>query len=250
MICPFLGLQPQFRVFVCGLFFCELSCLESGMKCLMHSFCWNSMELWYNLWDPVNSSSCNLRLPAWRKYCHKFVSWPGFDSFIGMIILANGLTIGSWTETAHFSRSLFGGDLLVMVKIPHESIYWHNKFPGRGFGEWLLMPESISSKTSSREYKALQWFLNLGRLYWIWICILMYIIILYSLKNYLHKIPFGWSICGPDSGVDTQVQARIPLGCDDECVCENPGTVCRLADPWVAIVESWWSCAGRVRKSL
>ena len=70
-------------------------------------------------------------LPAWRKYCHKFVSWPGFDSFIGMIILANGLTIG----------------------------------------------------------------------------------------------------------VDTQVQARIPLGCDDECVCENPGTVCRLADPWVAIVD-------------
>lgn len=34
------------------------------------------------------------RLPAWRKLCHKLVSWPGFDSFIGMIILANGLTIG------------------------------------------------------------------------------------------------------------------------------------------------------------
>lgn len=70
-------------------------------------------------------------LPAWRKLCHKFVSWPGFDSFIGMIILANGLTIG----------------------------------------------------------------------------------------------------------VDTQVQARIPLGCDDNCVCVHPGTVCRLADPWVAIVD-------------
>lgn len=39
------------------------------------------------------------------------------------------------------------------------------------------------------------------------------------------------------SGVDTQVQARIPLGCDENCVCVHPGTVCRLADPWVAIVE-------------
>lgn len=70
-------------------------------------------------------------LPAWRKLCHKLVSWPGFDSFIGMIILANGLTIG----------------------------------------------------------------------------------------------------------VDTQVQARIPLGRDENCVCVHPGTVCRLADPWVAIVD-------------
>lgn len=70
-------------------------------------------------------------LPAWRKWCHKLVTWPGFDSFVGMIILANGLTIG----------------------------------------------------------------------------------------------------------VDTQVQARIPLGCDENCVCVHPGTVCRLADPWVAIVD-------------
>lgn len=38
-------------------------------------------------------------------------------------------------------------------------------------------------------------------------------------------------------GVDTQVQARIPLGCDESCVCVHPGTVCRLADPWVAILE-------------
>ena len=41
------------------------------------------------------------------------------------------------------------------------------------------------------------------------------------------------------SGVDTQVQARIPLGCDENCVCVHPGTVCRLADSWVAIVEPW-----------
>ncbi len=84
--------------------------------------------------------------------------------------------------------------------------------------------------------------------FWTWvgcvefICIYTEFIIIYSFENYLHKIPFGWSIAGPDPGVDTQVQARIPLGCDDECVCENPGTVCRLADPWVAIVESWRLC--------
>ncbi|CAJ1387670.1 unnamed protein product [Effrenium voratum] len=72
------------------------------------------------------------KLPWWRRWAFFVVSWPGFDTFIGLIILLNGLTIG----------------------------------------------------------------------------------------------------------VDTQVQAKIPLGCDDTCRCDTPNTKCQLADPWVATADN------------
>ena len=61
------------------------------------------------------------RLPAWRKLCHKLVSWPGFDSFIGMIILANGLTIGD-LEISTLEPLCHGG---LKSGTLHQLIYHH-----------------------------------------------------------------------------------------------------------------------------